>query len=148
KQDRYMPEQRHNSVQFAHRMVAYLLLGLAVLHAADCTYHDRGRLGAIALACVLLLQATLGIVTLLWHVPILLALAHRLQPIDAQAQARSLLWHVPILLALAHQSVAIGALIVATVHAANLRSNKTSVGSARASYAIGIKRSRAVKEAA
>jgi heme a synthase len=110
------------TVQFAHRMVAYLLLGLAVLHAADCTYHDRGRLGAIALACVLLLQAMLGIVTLLWHVPILLALAH--------------------------QSVAIGALIVATVHAANLRSDKTSVGSARASYAIGIKRSRAVKEAA
>jgi heme a synthase len=63
----------HLAVQFTHRMVAYLLLGLAVLHAADCTYHDHGRAGAIALAGVLLMQATLGILTLLWHVPISLA---------------------------------------------------------------------------
>jgi heme a synthase len=94
----------HLTVQFAHRMVAYLLLGLAVLHAADCTYRDYCRSGAIALACVLLLQATLGVLTLLWHVPILLALAH--------------------------QSVAVVALIVATVHAANLRANKTTIAAA------------------
>jgi cytochrome c oxidase assembly protein subunit 15 len=91
----------HLTVQFAHRMAAYLLIGLALLHAADCSYHDRGRSGAIALACVLLIQAALGILTLLWHVPILLALAH--------------------------QSVAVMALIVATVHAANLWSTDTSV---------------------
>jgi cytochrome c oxidase assembly protein subunit 15 len=82
-------------VQFIHRMVAYLLVALAALHAADCTYHRAGRAGAITLACVLLLQATLGIATLLSHVPILLALAH--------------------------QTVAVVALMVAVVHAANLR---------------------------
>jgi heme a synthase len=87
------------TVQFVHRMVAYLLIGLAVLHAADCSYHGRCRAGAIALACVLFLQAILGILTLLWHLPILLALAH--------------------------QSVAIAALVLATFHAANLRSAKT-----------------------
>jgi heme A synthase len=42
----------------------------------------------------------------------------------------TLLWHVPILLALAHQSVAVVALIVATVHAANLRANKTTIAAA------------------
>ena len=90
----------HLAVQFTHRMLAYLLLGLAVLHAADCTYHHHDRGGAIALAGVLLMQATLGILTLLLHVPILLALAH--------------------------QSVAILALIVATVHAASLRAGSSA----------------------
>jgi len=83
------------AVQFIHRMVAYLLVALAALHAADCTYHRAGRAGAITLACVLLLQATLGIATLLLHVPFLLALAH--------------------------QMVAVVALMVAVVHAASLR---------------------------
>jgi heme a synthase len=92
----------HLAVQFSHRMLAYLLVGLALLHAGDCVYHRHGRTGAVTLASVLLLQATLGILTLLWHVPIFLALAH--------------------------QSVAILALIVATLHAANLRAGRSSVG--------------------
>jgi heme A synthase len=83
------------TVQFIHRMVAYLLVAPAALHAADCTYHRSGRVSAITLACLLLLQATLGVATLISHVSILLALAH--------------------------QSVAVVALIVAVVHAANLR---------------------------
>jgi cytochrome c oxidase assembly protein subunit 15 len=91
----------HLTVQFAHRMVAYLLVALALAHAADCAYQGRCRSGAFALASLLLLQAMLGIATLLWHVPISLALAH--------------------------QSVAIAALIVATVHAANLRADKAFV---------------------
>ena len=90
----------HLAVQFLHRMVAYLLLGLSALHALDCAYHDHGRAGAIALACVLVVQATVGILTLLWHVPIVLALVH--------------------------QSVGILALIVATVHAASLRAAPAS----------------------
>jgi cytochrome c oxidase assembly protein subunit 15 len=53
------------------------------------------RRSAVALALFLLLQAMLGIATLLLQVPILLALAH--------------------------QAVAIAALIAATLHAANLR---------------------------
>jgi cytochrome c oxidase assembly protein subunit 15 len=93
----------HLTVQFDHRMVAYLLVGLAALHAADCAYQDdaRCRASAVALAFVLLLQAVLGILTLLLHVPILLALTH--------------------------QAVAMAALILATVHAANLRSRAISL---------------------
>jgi heme a synthase len=91
----------HLTVQFIHRMVAYLLVALAALHAADCTYHRAGRAGAITLACVLLLQATLGIATLLSHVPILLALAH--------------------------QTVAVVGLMVAVVHAANLRAGTAQI---------------------
>ena len=95
----------HLAVQFTHRMVAYLLVALATLHAADCAYHNERRVSAIALASLLLLQATLGVVTLLWHVPMLLALAH--------------------------QSVAVVALVVATVHAANLLAGKTRAAAYR-----------------
>jgi heme a synthase len=91
----------HLTVQFNHRMVAYLLVALAALHAADCTYHRAGRASAVTLACLLLLQAALGIATLISHVPILLALAH--------------------------QSAAVVALIVAVVHAANLRAGTPQI---------------------
>ena len=86
----------HLTVQFTHRMLAYLLLGMAALHAVDCAVHDRAscRASAIALALVLVLQAVLGILTLVLHVSILLALMHQL--------------------------VAILALITATVHVSNL----------------------------
>ncbi len=92
----------HLMVQFTHRMVAYLLVGLATLHAIDCAWNDSGlfRAGAFVLAAMLLVQAMLGIATLLSHVPISLALIH--------------------------QAVAIIALIVATVHAGNLRAIRTS----------------------
>jgi heme a synthase len=83
----------HLTAQFIHRMVAYLLVACVLLHAADCIRHDRGRIraGAVVLTAVIIAQATLGIATLLWQVPMGLALAH--------------------------QSVAILALVVATVHA-------------------------------
>jgi cytochrome c oxidase assembly protein subunit 15 len=84
----------HLTVQFTHRMVAYLLVAVAALHAADCVWHQAGRAGAITLAGLLLLQAALGVLVLLWHVPMQLALAH--------------------------QSVAIAALVAATLHAASL----------------------------
>ncbi len=85
----------HLAVQFTHRMVAYILVAVGTLHALDCSWHRVCRSGAVALALFLLLQAMLGIATLLLQVPILLALAH--------------------------QAVAIAALIAATLHAANLR---------------------------
>jgi heme a synthase len=85
----------HLAVQFVHRMVAYVLVLLAAVHAVDCAYHRDCRAGAITLMLLLLLQAALGVLTLLLHVPIQLALAHQL--------------------------VAIAALILATVHAADLR---------------------------
>ena len=92
----------HLAVQFVHRMVAYVLVVLAALHAADCAYHRSCRAGAIALAFLLLLQAVLGVLTLLLHVPIELALAHQL--------------------------VAIAALVLATVHAADMRGDKSPAG--------------------
>jgi cytochrome c oxidase assembly protein subunit 15 len=68
------------TVQFEHRMVAYALLALAILHAADAVRSRVGpaaRSGAIWLALAVTVQAVLGIQTLLHQVPILLGLAHQ-----------------------------------------------------------------------
>ena len=68
------------TVQFEHRMTAYALLALAILHALDAV-RSRAPTAAINgawwLAAALTLQAVLGILTLLNQVPILLALAHQ-----------------------------------------------------------------------
>jgi cytochrome c oxidase assembly protein subunit 15 len=86
----------HLTVQFAHRMAAYLLVVLTLLHSLDAArYGAAARRGALALALVVVAQAALGIVTLLWNVPMSLALAH--------------------------QFAAFLLLIVATIHAQNLR---------------------------
>jgi cytochrome c oxidase assembly protein subunit 15 len=68
------------TVQFEHRMTAYTLFALAVLHAIDAVRSRAGTAvvnGAMALAAALAVQAVLGIFTLLHQVPILLALAHQ-----------------------------------------------------------------------
>jgi cytochrome c oxidase assembly protein subunit 15 len=68
------------TVQFEHRMVAYALFAMAVLHALDAVRSRAGTSavnGALWLAAVATLQATLGILTLLNQVPIGLALAHQ-----------------------------------------------------------------------
>jgi heme a synthase len=68
------------TVQFEHRMTAYTLLALAVLHVLDAV---RSRAaapvihGALWLLAAITLQATLGILTLLNQVPIGLALSHQ-----------------------------------------------------------------------
>jgi cytochrome c oxidase assembly protein subunit 15 len=68
------------TVQFEHRMTAYALFALAVLHAVDAV---RSRAdgavirGALWLMAVITLQATLGILTLLNQAPIDLALTHQ-----------------------------------------------------------------------
>ena len=68
------------TVQFEHRMVAYTLFALAVLHVLDAV---RSRAapsainGAVWLAAAVTLQATLGILTLLHQVPTALGLAHQ-----------------------------------------------------------------------
>ncbi len=68
------------TVQFEHRMTAYLLLAVALWHAID-TMRARaaGAVvgGAWCLAASVLVQAVLGILTLLYQVPIDLALAHQ-----------------------------------------------------------------------
>jgi cytochrome c oxidase assembly protein subunit 15 len=68
------------TVQFEHRMVAYALFALAILHAVDAIRSRTGTSavkGALWLAAAITLQAALGIVTLLNQVPILLGLAHQ-----------------------------------------------------------------------
>ena len=68
------------TVQFEHRMVAYTLFVLAVLHAVDAVRSRADRAvmgGALWLLGVVTLQVTLGILTLLNQVPMDLALAHQ-----------------------------------------------------------------------
>lgn len=68
------------TVQFEHRMTAYLLFALAVAHAIDAVRSRAGGgviVGAWWLVAAITLQATLGILTLLHQVPIDLALTHQ-----------------------------------------------------------------------
>jgi cytochrome c oxidase assembly protein subunit 15 len=68
------------TVQFEHRMTAYVLLALALLHAIDAVRSKAGAAtvnGALALVAAITVQALLGIFTLLYQVPILLGLAHQ-----------------------------------------------------------------------
>ena len=68
------------TVQFEHRMTAYALLVLAILHAVDAVRSRAGTAvigGAWWLVAAIGLQATLGILTLLHQVPIDLALTHQ-----------------------------------------------------------------------
>src|SRR5947207_180942 len=68
------------TVQFDHRMVAYALWLIAVLHAVDVARTVRGGAaltGALALACAVTLQAALGIATLVHQAPLALALLHQ-----------------------------------------------------------------------
>src|SRR6185436_14961352 len=67
-------------VQFNHRMVAYALFVLTLLHAVDTVVAvRRGPVltTALALACGAAIQAVLGILTLLHQAPIVLALLHQ-----------------------------------------------------------------------
>ncbi len=65
-------------VQFNHRMMAYLLAIVVIVHAVDVLrkvdHHDAM---AGALAALVGIQAALGILTLVYQVPIALALAHQ-----------------------------------------------------------------------
>jgi heme a synthase len=68
------------TVQFDHRLAAYALWLVAVLHAVDVVRMGRrgaALAGALALAFVITLQAVLGIVTLLYQAPLALALLHQ-----------------------------------------------------------------------
>ena len=72
--------RQHAHGAFEHRMTAYVLFALAVLHAVDALRSRAGVApirGALGLAAAITLQATLGVLTLLHHVPIDLALTHQ-----------------------------------------------------------------------
>lgn len=67
------------TVQFDHRMVGYLLWAVAVAHAVDAVRAPNPAVAkaAIAIASAMTLQAVFGILTLIYQVPIVLALAHQ-----------------------------------------------------------------------
>jgi heme a synthase len=68
------------TVQFTHRMLAYLLLAYALWHLAHAiTIRADARVirGALLIAAAMVLQAVLGVLTLLNAVPIDLALTHQ-----------------------------------------------------------------------
>jgi len=68
------------TVQFDHRMAAYGLVLLALLHAADVARTLRGGAAltaALALVSAVVLQAALGIATLIHQAPLALALLHQ-----------------------------------------------------------------------
>src|SRR6202171_4911919 len=66
------------TVQFDHRMIAYALFVLAAWHAFDAERNVRpAALGASMLFALVTAQAMLGVLTLLWAVPFVLALAHQ-----------------------------------------------------------------------
>ena len=67
------------TVQFDHRMAAYALWVVTVLHLLDAARSRGGPAlaGALALAAAVTVQAVLGILTLIYIVPLALALAHQ-----------------------------------------------------------------------
>lgn len=68
------------TVQFSHRMTAYALLALAIVHLVDALRSQASRTvtgGAALLVGAISMQAMFGILTLLWQVPIGMALAHQ-----------------------------------------------------------------------
>jgi cytochrome c oxidase assembly protein subunit 15 len=68
------------TVQFNHRMMAYALGLLAVLHALDWARSGQGSAapgGAFLLAVAIIVQACIGIATLVETVPVPLALLHQ-----------------------------------------------------------------------
>jgi len=66
-------------VQFDHRMTAYLLWLIAMLHAFDAARAREAalRISAFVLAAAVTMQAVIGIVTLLQQAPLGLALLHQ-----------------------------------------------------------------------
>ena len=68
------------TVQFDHRMLAYMVLVVAMLHAIQAARVAPGTSTArraVALAGLVACQAAIGIATLLWVVPVGAALAHQ-----------------------------------------------------------------------
>jgi cytochrome c oxidase assembly protein subunit 15 len=78
------------TVQFDHRMVAYALVALALLHLADVlrtAESRRLRAGAVVLATAVCAQAMIGIITLIASAPIALAMLHQAMALVALTAA-------------------------------------------------------------
>jgi cytochrome c oxidase assembly protein subunit 15 len=84
------------TVQFDHRMVAYAIFIAALVHLIDAWRAHRGLVGAIVLAGLVTIQATLGIITLLYQAALPLALTHQFVAIVVFTAAiihAERLWH-------------------------------------------------------
>ncbi len=80
------------TVQFNHRIVAYLIVLFVFVHSArQMTGECRAGSSALGLLIVAFAQMALGIVTLLAHVPISLGLAHQAGALILLTAA---LWHL------------------------------------------------------
>ena len=64
------------TAQFDHRMLAYVVLVLAVIHAMRARGTGAGR-GALVLVLVLLAQAAVGIAAVVHEMPLDIALLHQ-----------------------------------------------------------------------
>ena len=85
------------TVQFIHRMSAYVLLAAAALHALDALRYGGGYArGAAILFALVLAQALMGIVTLVLQVPLGWALAHQVGAIVVLGYA-VIHWHRSLL---------------------------------------------------
>ncbi len=83
------------TVQFDHRMLAYTVLLATIAQAGWLAYRRKAPeliSSAFILMCLALLQATLGVWTLLLHVPIGLGLAHQAGAILVFAAALYHFW--------------------------------------------------------
>lgn len=83
------------TVQFDHRMLGYLVLAATLAQAAWLALKSNSptlTVSAMAVACIALLQATLGVWTLLLAVPIELGLAHQAGAIAIFIAATHHLW--------------------------------------------------------
>ncbi len=72
--------ENHLTVQFQHRMLAYAIFAVALLHALDAARlpaGDRTRRYSAIIAALVTMQAVVGIGTLMMQVPIFMALAHQ-----------------------------------------------------------------------
>jgi cytochrome c oxidase assembly protein subunit 15 len=82
------------TVQFQHRLIAYAIAAAVAWHAWALTRAPDARApqrrSAAILACAVVVQAGLGIWTLLAHVPIPLALLHQAGAVALLGVA---LWH-------------------------------------------------------
>jgi cytochrome c oxidase assembly protein subunit 15 len=82
------------TVQFNHRMMAYAIVGLTILHVIDVARSappaGRALNGALVVSAIVMLQAGLGVVTLLHKAPLSLALAHHAMAVVTLA---AVVWH-------------------------------------------------------
>jgi cytochrome c oxidase assembly protein subunit 15 len=85
------------TVQFNHRMAAYLLVAVVLWHMVGLlrgSDDPRARRSGVVLFAAMLAQAALGIWTLLAHVPLALGLAHQA---GAAAVFGLAVWHLHVL---------------------------------------------------